>query len=139
MTATQPSAVRRGRGDNPPGPADLEAPRKAYPGATAALAGRNGPYAQTVADALQHDHLAPPAQPDERWPTFAGAPMRSKVVAGSIDVGSLQWKVELPPVESGPAPPRGVGRGMGFPMPQAAPDRLPAYHPIVLRRSGPGV
>ena len=44
---------------------------------------------------LAADHLAPPSQPDSRWPTFAGSLTRSKVVAGPIDVGSTQWRVEL--------------------------------------------
>ncbi|MDR3639685.1 MAG: PQQ-binding-like beta-propeller repeat protein, partial [Isosphaeraceae bacterium] len=122
---------RAALGESPPGPADLEAYAKAYPNASGALAGRNGPYARTMAEALKGDHLAPPTQPDERWPTFAGSFTRSKVVAGSIDVGSLQWKVELPAVETGGNAPRMGGR-MGFTSPQPTPDRLLAYHPIVL-------
>lgn len=123
---------RAARGDNPPTPADVEAFAKAYPGASGSLAGRNGPYARTLAEALKLDHLAPPAQPDERWPTFAGAPSRNKVVSSAIDVGSLQWKVELPAVEPNSNAQRMPGRGMGFAAPQATPDRLLAYHPIVL-------
>jgi hypothetical protein len=56
------------------------------------------------------------------------------VIPGSIDVGSLQWSVELTPVTSGTRPYGGgfrVGRSP-FPMAPIAEDRKLAYHPIVL-------
>ena len=76
------------------------------------------------------DRLAPPAQPDGRWPTFAGSPTRTRVVPGPIDVGSLQWRVDLEPIEParsctprdrpmGGRPPRGPAR----PAPRLSPDR----------------
>jgi outer membrane protein assembly factor BamB/tetratricopeptide (TPR) repeat protein len=115
----------------PPTAADLAAFAAAYPGATGKLAGREGPLLQIVTEALKNDQLAPTAEPDGRWPTFAGAPTRSKVVPGAIDVGSLQWRVELVPVTSNP---RNFPRSRPFPFPTAPipEDRKLAYHPIVL-------
>jgi outer membrane protein assembly factor BamB/tetratricopeptide (TPR) repeat protein len=117
--------------DNPPGPGELEAFVKAFPGAAGELAGREGPYAEVLATALKLDRLAPAAQPDGRWPTFAGAATRSRVVPGPVDVGSLQWRVDLERVEPGRGSHR-FGRGITTIAGQTRPDRLLAYHPIVL-------
>jgi cellulose synthase operon protein C len=118
-------------GEDPPDNAALEAYAKAYPNASGTLAGRKGTYLQSLTQALASDHLAPPAQPDGRWPTFAGAPTRTKVIPGSIDVGSLQWQVDLTPVTATRS--FGMHRRMsGFPMSPVPPERLLAYHPIVL-------
>ncbi len=100
-------------------------------GASGSLAGRTGAYAEIVALALGADHLAPPSQPDSRWPTFAGSLKRSKVVAGPIDVGSTQWRVELEKVQTSRAPTFGA-RMMGGVSTPNPPERLLAYHPIVL-------
>lgn len=117
-------------------PAALDAFAKAYPAAKGALAGRTGPYTKSLAEALKGDHLAPPAQPDGRWPTFAGSPTRNRILPGAIDVGSFQWRVDLPAFDPNrsSATMRGGFRG-GFGM-QSIPipkDRLLAYHPIVIR------
>ncbi|MGE5754275.1 MAG: PQQ-binding-like beta-propeller repeat protein [Planctomycetaceae bacterium] len=122
---------RAALGEDPPDDAALEAYERAYPNASGTLAGRTGTYLRSLAQALASDHLAPPAQPDGRWPTFAGAPTRTKVVPGSIDVGSLQWQVDLTPVTAarGSGMPRRMG---GFPTSPVPPERLLAYHPIVL-------
>ena len=123
---------RAAAGENPPNKGELGEFARLYPAATGALAGRNGDYAELLADSLSSDHLAPPAQPDSRWPTFAGSLTRSKVVAGPIDVGSTQWRVELDKVGMNRQTaliPRGGG-GMGATTSSA--ERLLAYHPIVL-------
>ncbi len=88
-------------------------------------------YAQILKASLQDDHLAPPSQPDSRWPTFAGSFARSKVVSEPIDVGSLQWRVPLERISaSRPGYPYG-GRSMGGGG-STPPERLLGYHPIVL-------
>lgn len=112
-----------------PGPQDLDAFAKAYPGASGTLAGRDGPYLATLVAALKDDRLAPPAQPDGRWPTFAGSPTRTRILPGPVDVGSLQWRVELEGVQAARAT-RGF-RGVVATGP-TRPDRLLAYHPIVM-------
>ncbi len=117
--------------ENPPGPNDLPAFAKKYPGAKGSLAGRDGPYLQTLELALKADHLAPPAEHDGRWPTFAGSPTRTRVVPGPVDVGSLQWRVNLERIELGRNP--GVNRrGITTMSGPGRPDRLLSYHPIVL-------
>jgi len=118
---------RAALGDDPPSPGDFEAFAAAYPKAGGALAGRKGPYLNILTEALRLDGLTPPAQPDGRWPTFAGSPTRSRVVPGTVDVGSLQWRVGLEGVSPGRTytPRRG-------PVSPIAADRLLAYHPIVL-------
>ncbi len=122
---------RAAMGDNPPTPAEVEAFAGSYPEAKGALAGRDGSYADTIAEALKLDKLAPPSQPDGRWPTFAGAPARTRVVPGSVDVGSVQWQVDLQPASLGVRRNLG-GRGLVSTASSGRPDRLLAYHPIVL-------
>lgn len=102
-----------------------------FPGSSGELAGRKAGYAEIIKEALGGDHLAPPRQPDSRWPTFAGSFTRSKVVSEPIDVGSLQWKVKLEKITAArPGYPYG-GRSIapGVSSPQ---ERLLGYHPIVL-------
>ena len=82
-------------GQNPPGPADLKDYAVRYAGAAGDLAGRTGVYAEILAESLRTDHLVPAAELDNRWPTFAGSFQRTKLVPGAIDVGSMQWRVEL--------------------------------------------
>jgi outer membrane protein assembly factor BamB/tetratricopeptide (TPR) repeat protein len=110
---------------------ELEAFKKRFPGASGALAGRKGEYASILAQALVADHLNPPAQPDTRWPTFAGSFSRTHVVSEPIDVGSLQWKVALERITQNrtyPYAPRTVTMTAS----PSAQDRLLGYHPIVL-------
>jgi cellulose synthase operon protein C len=120
-----------------PDRAAVEALAASYPGAKGSLAGRSGPYAEIVAESLKADHLAPPAGPDGRWPTFAGAPTRTKVVPGPIDVGSMQWQVPLDPYDPSNRIRHGGfggGRMARIPMPTrpVEENRLLRYHPIVL-------
>jgi outer membrane protein assembly factor BamB len=122
---------RAAMGENPPTAADLAAYAKAYPDAKGEIAGRTGPLAKSLSAAIGEDKLSAPAQPDGRWPTFAGSPTRSRIAPSSIDVGSLQWRVDLAPIS--PSTPR-YGRRM---QPMATTmnvpaDRLLAYHPIVI-------
>jgi outer membrane protein assembly factor BamB/tetratricopeptide (TPR) repeat protein len=110
---------------------EIDAYRRRFPDASGTLAGRKGPYALILEQALQQDHLGSGAQPDNRWPTFAGSLARSRVVAEAIDVGSLQWKVPLERIVL--ARP---GYGYGAPRMSASggtsQERLLGYHPIVL-------
>lgn len=125
---------RAALGDLAAARAELDVFAKTYPNASGSLAGRVGAYATILSDALKTDRLGPPSQPDGRWPTFAGAPTRTKIVNGRIDVGSLQWRVALPEFE----PSKGIHvfggfrRGFGPSQVTIAPDRKLCYHPIVL-------
>ncbi len=122
---------RAAMAENPPTAADIAAYAKSYPEAKGEIAGRTGPFAKSVADAIGVDRLSVPAQPDGRWPTFAGSPTRSKVAPGSIEVGSLQWRAELTPIS--PSTPRFNRRSqVPMTMPNVSGDRLLAYHPIVI-------
>ena len=130
--AAKKMLCRVAAGEKPPGKGELGEFARLYPGAAGALAGRTGRYADLLAESLSSDRLAPPSQPDSRWPTFAGSLTRSKVVAGPIDVGSTQWRVELEKVgmnRQTASIPRG-GFGMGATTTSS--ERLLAYHPIVL-------
>jgi outer membrane protein assembly factor BamB len=131
--------ARAALGDHPPTPDDLAAYATAYPGASGPLAGRKGPYAEALAHAIDADRLAPTRTLDARWTTFAGSPARSFVAPGTVDVGSLQWRVPLDPVEK--APEGGmqtflINRRFGGPIPGSparsqGPKEL-AYFPIVV-------
>ncbi len=125
--------LSRAASGNPPGPADLEEFAKRFPGATGSLAGRTGSYASIVARAIAADRLETTGQPDGRWPTFAGSPRRTRIVPGPIDVGQVQWRVDLDKVS---ATRGGMGRfpgGMQNPSsPNRGPEQLLAFHPIVL-------
>ena len=119
-------------GENPPTAADVAAFRKAYPDAKGTLAGRTSAYVDAVMAAIRDDHLPPPVQPDSRWPTFAGAPSRSRVVSGPGDVGSLQWRVDLDGIAPGHTS-RGTRRGaLMVPIGQVPSERLLGYFPIVI-------
>jgi outer membrane protein assembly factor BamB/TolA-binding protein len=127
--------ARAAQGENPPGPEDLRAFDAAYPGARGALAGRTGPLMAALTAALAEDRLCLPAPLDGRWPTFAGAPTRTKVAPGAIDVGSFQWRVKLDPP---PTPSRpvfdtrfGIARLRTESLGSTA-ELPPAYHAIVL-------
>ena len=120
---------RQAIGENPVTAEDLERFHKAFPDAKGRLAGRDGLYRETLASAFAQDHLSMPPQPDSRWPTFAGSPSRTRVVPGAVDVGSLQWRVELDPVKVGSGR---VYRGVNMMSGSTRPDKLLAYHPIVL-------
>ncbi|WP_435005252.1 PQQ-binding-like beta-propeller repeat protein [Tundrisphaera lichenicola] len=119
-------------GEHPPTEAEIAAFGTEYPKATGPFAGRRGPLAADLAEAIRDDRLAPSAESDGRWPTFAGSTARNKIAPGSIDVGSLQWRVELDPIE----PMRGrnsrYAARMNTGASQIPPERLLAYHPIVV-------
>jgi cellulose synthase operon protein C len=120
-------------GDDPPGTSEIDEFARRHPTASGTLAGRTGIYAQTIRVALASDHLAPPPQPDDRWPTFAGSARRSKVVPGPIDVGSIQWRVNLQKVTPNSAAAFGARANFAMGAPRETPERmLLAYHPIVL-------
>ncbi len=119
----------RAAGDNPPTKADLEEFARRYHGESGTLAGKKGPYASILAQSLASDHLGLPSQvADGRWPTFAGSPRRSRIVPGPIDVGQVQWRVELDKIPPGRLAP---GRNPSTTT-QGTSPRLLAYHPIVL-------
>ena len=103
-----------------------------YPGASGTLAGRTGAYAEILAESLGSDHLGPAHEPDNRWPTFAGSFQRTKVVPGPIDVGSMQWRVDLEKVSLGRGQAFNPRGGFGGRPVTAPPERLLAFHPIVL-------
>lgn len=88
---------RAALGENPPTTEELTAFAKEHAGATGTFAGRSGPLAQSLVQAIQNDHLMTLAAVDGRWTTFAGAPSRTKVVLNPIDVGSFQWRAKLDP------------------------------------------
>ncbi|WP_337174771.1 PQQ-binding-like beta-propeller repeat protein [Paludisphaera sp.] len=115
---------------SPKGDAEAEAFAGRRGEAAGALAGRTGPLAQTLAEALKSDGLAPPPRNDDRWPTFGGSPTRDRVLDEPVDVGSMQWRAPLERIAAGRpgfAAPRGMGMGSAVP-----PDRLLGYHPIIL-------
>ncbi len=112
-----------------PGPSDLAALAARYPGASGSLAGRNGSYVAIVKEAVAGDRLSMGGQPDGRWPTFAGAPNRTRILPGPIDVGQVQWRVELEKVATGKGGLVGIRPSAAS---QARPAALLAYHPIVL-------
>lgn len=110
---------------------ELDAFAKRFPGAEGSLAGRKGPLAEIVAEALEADRLAPPDLGDERWPTFAGSPSRNHVPAESVDVGSLQWRAPLERITPArPGNPHGLRPAA--PNAPAESSRLLGYHPIVV-------
>lgn len=120
----------RAAGEQTPTRADLEAFARRYPGASGTLAGRRGSYASILAEAIAGDHLETAGQPDGRWPTFAGSPRRTRIVPGPIDVGQVQWRVDLEKVSTA----RMINGGMRVQTTasQSRPANLLAFHPIVL-------
>jgi outer membrane protein assembly factor BamB/tetratricopeptide (TPR) repeat protein len=129
--AAKKMLARAALGENPPTRTEIEEFPRRYPNTSGALAGRTGKYGEILAQALASDGLAPPLQPESRWPTFAGSLRRTKIAAGPIDAGSIQWRVELDRVPVNRAPsgfgPRALAAQAPIP-----PERLLAFHPIVL-------
>ncbi len=120
-------------GEHPPGSDELAAFAQGHPEDSTSFAGRKGPIARDLSEAIRSDHLGPPSQADGRWPTFAGALTRNRVASGPIDVGSLQWQVALDPVTVSKGSSYRM-RAMGMPSNgvNPSPDRLLAYHPIIV-------
>lgn len=116
--------------DEPPSDALIAEFAQRYPDADGALAGREGRYREIVAEALREDGLEPPPILDNRWPTFAGAADRSKVVAEPVDPGQLVWSIPLrtpldPASNVNATPPR---FGLGSELPA---DDTPPFFPIL--------
>jgi outer membrane protein assembly factor BamB/tetratricopeptide (TPR) repeat protein len=121
-------------GETPPTPADVAAFRAAYPKAAGAFAGRDGLLADSLAAALNEDHLAVPAPFDGRWPTFAGSATRTRIAPKPVLAGQPQWRVPLPGISVSVNQAEPFMRRGGF-VPQQlpiTPERLLAYHPIIL-------
>jgi outer membrane protein assembly factor BamB/tetratricopeptide (TPR) repeat protein len=116
--------------EQPPSREDLAEFARRYPGATGRLAGRTGVYAKILAEATAGDHLEMPGQPDGRWPTFAGSTRRTRVVPGPIDVGQVQWRIDLEKVSTSRM--NGGGMMRGTTSAQSRPESFLAFHPIVL-------
>jgi outer membrane protein assembly factor BamB/tetratricopeptide (TPR) repeat protein len=121
----------RAASEAPPSGPEIEDYARLHPDAVGRLAGRTGKYAAIVAESIASDHLDSPNLPEGRWPTFAGSPRRTRILPGPIDVGQVQWRVDLERVgrASGPA---GFGPQFGGGPSAAPPERLLSYHPIVL-------
>ncbi len=114
-------------GEHSPTTDELAAFARSHPAEITTFAGRRGPIASDLVAAVRDDHLGPPAQEDGRWPTFAGSFTRSRIAPGPIDVGSLQWRVSLTPVEISRNQFRQRSSGLN-----PSSDRLLAYHPIII-------
>ncbi len=130
---------RTAAGENGTGEADLRTFAAVFPNAKGELAGRKGDLVTILSQAIREDQLSPSSHFDARWPTFAGAPTRSRIVAGPIDVGSFQWQVKLKPAYTY-RPNNIYGGGMGggrfnngySNTPRPTEERLLAYHPIIM-------
>lgn len=129
--------TRKAHGEDPPTLADLAAFTARFPQAQGQLAGRSGLLSEIVAAALRDDHLAQARSREHGWQTFAGSATRSWIAPDPIDVGSFQWRIPLPAVQSQVrgAGMRGFGFGRGrgdFMNVQASGEKLLAYFPIVV-------
>lgn len=125
--------ARAALGENPPTAEEIRAFAEANPQAAGPFAGRRGLLARDLAEAIRDDHLAQSSAADGRWPTFAGSPSRSRVAPHPIDVGSLQWRVELEPINGQVGRPTQYNRiSRMIPTTPPTPERLLAYHPIVV-------
>ena len=96
-----------------PSDSEIEKFRVEYPEARGHLAGRDGEFGPLLTAAIAGDHLGPLSILDGRWPTFGGGPDRNGSIPDPLDVGDLQWRVPLGPVEasgSGPNRARSIQR-----------------------------
>ncbi len=107
--------------------------RARYPEAQGHLAGRDGTLAEVLRTALDEDRLAPPPENDGRWPTFAGAPSRSRVAPRVVEIGDFQWKLRLDDPNGNPSMPNAARVRGGFGrLDIGSGDRDLAYYPIIL-------
>ena len=139
---------RAAAGENPPGPADLKDLASAlsrerpvsWP-AERGLTPRSWPSRSSRIISARR------SEPDNRWPTFAGSFQRTKLVPGPIDVGSMQWRVDLEKVSFGRMPgvqPRGglggrSGHGPAGTPAGVSPDRARRAGDRLRRVSGAGL
>jgi outer membrane protein assembly factor BamB len=115
--------------------ADLDAFRKRHPGASGDLAGRTGPYADTL-EAVAAARANLPAAMTEEWPTFGGSASRGRVVAGpdrlldrlsQLCRNGPTWRFDLERRARQEAPHAAPERGQEV---EAA--RRLAFHPVVV-------
>lgn len=114
------------------GPTDLQEFTGLFAEAEGELAGRRGRYTEILPAAIEQDGLRAPESFDSRWPTFAGAPTRSKTLSEPVEPGALVWSIPLrtpldPSTNLNASPPR---FGTDFGMPE---DDFPAFFPILDR------
>ncbi len=120
-------------GDDPPSEQDLLEFNQTHPGARGRLAGRDDLLIRSLIRAIQQDDLTIPRPLDLRWPTFAGSFTRNRALDESIDIGSLQWAVPLPSIQSVTLTNnRAIGFGRGGSQSSLSRERYLAYHPIIL-------
>lgn len=57
-------------------------------------------YAETLRALLADSAGWPPRKEDADWPTFAGSPLRNRVVPQTVDVAGVAWRVSLPEIDA---------------------------------------
>ncbi|MBM3998435.1 MAG: hypothetical protein FJ297_02640 [Planctomycetes bacterium] len=105
---------------------------RAHPGERGAIAGRDGPWSELVADILESERSAASGlpNPSEDWPTFAGEPARSHRVPHGLDIGGPPlWKLALPRVDDG-----GDGVAGNRPRIAESSDGILPYFPVIVGR-----
>jgi outer membrane protein assembly factor BamB len=99
--------------------------RRRYPSARGILGGVEGSLVDRLTT-IARDAEQTPSTEDNNWTTFAGNPQRTKVMPEAIDIGSVQWKAQLPQVVQ---PRINVNTR---PL-SNAPDDVLSFHPLVFR------
>jgi outer membrane protein assembly factor BamB len=107
---------------------ELEIFRRLSPGAVGRLGGKRGNYVERLQQLLNESQSWPASKLSSDWPTFGGAPNRSRHVARAVDVaGQPIWRLPLP-IQSWIDPVDGANRlRIG-----EDPNRLLSFHPIVV-------
>jgi outer membrane protein assembly factor BamB len=101
--------------------AELAAFAKLHPDANGPLAGKNGPYVQTLREWIAKPNSAAAAS-NRTWPQFGGDASRSGTLAGGIPLRwptRPTWSASLPPPEP-----------IAFPQ-KSPPARPPFGHPVI--------
>lgn len=111
--------------------ADLE---RLHPAAEGQLGGRRVKLAPVLASQIEASRQWPQPTAGDTWPTFAGAPERTRRLPSTVDVGAKDWEVPLPEIVSEeyayaqPTPWRRYGDG---PLTKKS-ALLLSHHPVVV-------
>ena len=102
--------------------------KEKHPDAKGNIAGRDGPYAETLRAVLDSPPVVPPAaNRGADWPAFGGAPDRSARTDGPLPASwkrTPAWAAAVPPGATGEQPRHNTA-------PDFPPRRPPAGHPVI--------
>ncbi len=109
---------------------ELRSFERVHPGAEGRLAGRNVIIAEALATMISAAAAWPDIKASEDWTTFAGAPSRTRIARGNLDLGAQAWE----PINLGEPAPAGASNARTYSLRRIGEDaqHVLSYHPLVV-------